>query len=292
MSMKFLATISIFMISLLASAQTETEQFDVDADLLFYGDVMVNGLEASTRIRAAAQFEKTFDYYLDTKGSLDESQPFAKFISILSSPSDEFKLVSWLVKEESGRSDYKGYIVFDDRVVKLDRTSYIMEETAYSTSKTDNWYGCLYYSILPFGKSSYLIFGYDAQSKYDHQKIVDVLTIEGSEIKFGAAVFEDKTEPGTYLNRIILSYSSDATVTLNYNPGLDVIMHDHLQQRMGQQAGQGPTFVPDGTYEGYKLEKGLWVYKKKLYDHVYENAPRPKPVFQEHSDTKSVPSRK
>ena len=62
-----------------------------------------------------------------------------------------------------------------------------------------------------------------------------------------------------------------------------MIVHDHLEYIMGLQAGQGPTFIPDGTYEGYYYKNSKWMYKEKMFDHMYEedNPPRPKPVFQD-----------
>ncbi|MBT8189180.1 MAG: hypothetical protein KJO29_02030, partial [Bacteroidia bacterium] len=75
-----------------------------------------------------------------------------------------------------------------------------------------------------------------------------------------------------------------ATLQLNYNPGLKLIIHDHLIQRIGRIPGQGPVFLPDGTYEGYEFIEGIWMYREKIYDHTYDAAPRPKPVLGNKKD--------
>ncbi len=267
------------------SAQKLMER-DLSSDLLFYGDIMMNGFENSSRERAAVMFEKLFDQYLTENKTIDEEEPFRNYISVLPSPNNDFTLVSWMVKLDDRNCSYKGYLLKNNEVIKFNRTEGISQETAYSTSTVDDWYGCLYYEIMEHEKDSYLLFGFDGEGKYDNQRLIDVLTINGDEISFGAPIFEDSESLDTYLNRIIISYSSDASVVLHYHPGLDLIIHDHLLPRMGQQAGQGPTNIPDGSYEGYQKKGNKWMYREKIYNHTYEEAPRPQPVFQDKTDNK------
>jgi len=286
-----LGLITLVFVSLsgfLAGQQSDVELQDpLHADLLFYGDAMINSYEASSRERAAKEFEQLFDSYLSSNPILSQKDDFLKFISIKDAPDNKFKLVSWLIKLDEGQVDYKGYVVFEDTVIKLNQGQRLAAETAYSTSDQDSWYGCLYYNIMPYKGNSYLVFGYDANGRYDNQRILDIMTVNDDKtIEFGAPIFEDKESLGTFLNRIIISYSSDASVTLNYSEEMDLIIHDHLETRMGQQAGQGPTNIPDGTYEGYEKKKNLWYYKEKLFNHVYEDAPRPNPVFHNKEEKK------
>lgn len=110
---------------------------------------------------------------------------------------------------------------------------------------------------------------------------MDVLHIDEGEITLGGEFFEDRNSPGTYLERIMIRYSIDATANLNYNPGLKMIIHDHLIQRIGRMPGQGPVMLPDGTYEGYEWKDGKWQYVEKIYEHTYDEAPRPTPVLDE-----------
>ncbi len=272
-----------FLVSI--SAQ-ESPMQDLSSDLLFYGDIMMNGFENSSRERAAGMFEKLFDQYVNENKSIPKEEPFRNYISVLESPNDDFTLISWMVKLDDRNCSYNGYLIKDNEVIKFNRTDNLTEETAYSTSTTDDWYGCLYYEIMEHKKNTYLLFGFDGEGKYDNKRLVDVLTLKGDEISFGAPIFEDSESLDTYLNRIVISYSSDASVILHYHPGLDLVIHDHLLQRMGQQAGQGPTNIPDGSYEGYEKKGDKWMYKEKIYDHTYEEAPRPSPVFQDKTDDK------
>ncbi len=282
MRLSMLLILSFLGLYLSAQSTSNTDSSSgTNNDLLFYADIMINGFEASTRERAALEFEKLFDTYLTDNLSLSKSAEFLKYISIQEAPDNKFKLITWLIDRGSGVVDYRGYLAYQDSYTKLNRGSQIDDSTPYNTSSIDDWYGCVYYNIMKNGNDSYLLFGYDTNGKYDNTKILDVLTIKDGNITFGAPIFEDKESLETFVNRIVLSYSSDASVNLNFNKGLNLIIHDHLQARMGQQAGQGPTNIPDGTYEGYVEKRGKWYYKEKLFDHVYDEAPRPKPVFIE-----------
>jgi len=142
----------------------------------------------------------------------------------------------------------------------------------------------LYYNIHTVtknGQNLYVLFGYNAHKNYEHRKIVDVLSFDSDTPVFGSEIFK-KQEPGergVIKNRIILDYSSDANATMNYNPGLDMIVFDHLIPRIGRIPGQGPTMLPDGSYVGYKWDGEYFNYVDKIYHQTQDTPPMPKPVL-------------
>jgi len=255
-----------------------TQDIELDRELNFFGDVMINASDGQNRLKASLNFVEYFEKYISDNKAIDQKKPWAKYISILSS--DGPTIISWMVKIDESNYNYHGYIYNNNQYSKLQDITEIDKDFKYMTSTADNWYGCLYYKIMPHGKD-YLLFGFDGGSEYNNVKIVDVLQFTKTGIDFGKDIFEDKDSPGTYANRLVINYSSDANVNLNYNEGFKMIVHDHLIYRMGQLPGQGPTFIPDGTYEGYEKKKDKWLYKEKLFDHIYNSAPRPNPVFIE-----------
>jgi len=209
-----------------------------------------------------------------------KSKGFAKFISVVKFPDEDRALLSWHIKGEDEVYDFKGFFYDEGSYTEFNRTEALDDHMAFSSSTSEEWYGAVYTEVMKMEKDKYLIFGFDHNGEFDNQKIVDVLSLKQGKIQLGDEIFEDKESPGTFVNRIILSYSSDAAVQLNYHPGLEIIINDHLQPRLGLQAGQGATNIPDGTYEGYFLDDGKWMYKEKIFDHMYEedNPPIPKPV--------------
>ena len=268
------------------SLQAQSD-IDLSKELMFYGDVMVNTLEPSSRIRAGTEFKKYFEQYLENRETVKDTE-FLKFTSTVQAPDDAFTLITWQVQKDSFEFNFEGYLLKKEgTIIKLNRTGLLGSDAAYQTNTEEDWYGCIYTNIKKMDKGKYLLFGFDASTQYDNQKLLDPLTITDNGLQFGAPIIEDKESLGTFVNTLVISYSSDATVSLSYNKGLDLIIQDHLEPRLGLQARQGVTNIPDGTYEGYYLNKGKWMYKAKLYDHVYEDAPRPKPVFNKSEEEKN-----
>ena len=272
--MRILQIIAFLFLSHFAQGQSSLEE-----DLSFYGDVMIHALEDAHKERARQNFNSLFLDFVSQQGSIDTSLSFMKYVSFLELEPDELSLVTWQTCLSDGHCDYEGFLfIKDSEPIRLNRTEPLGKDVLYTTSDTEDWYGCWYYAFKKLSDSQYLLFGYDGSSIYDNQMLVDVLTLSPEGISFGDDIFEDKETPGTFTNRLLLSYSSDASVSLNYSEGLGMIIHDHLTPRMGLQAGQGATNLPDGTYEGYRETEGKWMYIQKVFDHVYDEAPRPKPT--------------
>ncbi len=284
--MRYMFSTIILLVVITTDNYSQKGDYGIVDDLQFYSDIMANAYEPATRQRAAVHFNELFIEFVSLPSAFQELDQDFKFLSILSPESNDFKLISWLTKGDNEIYDFFGYIIFSDGTFQqLKRSEPLSNEHAYLSNSADDWYGCLYYKLMELEENQYLLFGLDPSTKYDNLKLLDVMTINNKEVSFGSAIFEDKEERGTFLNRLILNFSSDAAVTLNYNEKSKMIIHDHLESRMGLQAGQGVTSLPDGTYEGYFYSKGKWMYKEKLFDHIYEEAPRPKPVFSDKPKT-------
>ncbi len=278
-SMKYLAFF-FFLIPSYVSSQ------DVNDDLLFYGDIMVNASEPQHRERAAKEFNRLFDQSIEGLSGIKDCSD-NKYVSQLYAPDSSFSIITWQVELAEHNFAYSGYFFSEGGApVKMEDNVTFDKNIQYDLHEPDYWYGALYYNLLEISPDDYLIFGYNAHGEFENGKVVDALTVKNGELLLGKEIFQDKTDTTLFLSKVSLSYSADASVNLNYNPGLEMIVHDHLQNRMGRLPNQGPTNVPDGTYEGYKLEDGIWKYKEKLFHHSYgeNNAPRPKPVLNKRKE--------
>jgi hypothetical protein len=111
----------------------------------------------------------------------------------------------------------------------------------------------------------YIAFGINRKDKFTTTKTAEIFSIEDGKLRIGMPIFKDAAG---VKERLHLTYSSDANVTLNYNPELGVIIFDHLISRMGNIPGQGPTQLPDGSYSGYQYTEGNWVYVDKMYNQI------------------------
>ena len=120
-------------------------------------------------------------------------------------------------------------------------------------------------------------FGYDGFEFFHKRKIAEILTFDEDGVPvFGAPLFSKEIEgyPPSSKNRLYLEYDASIAVRLNYDEKMNIIIHDHLVQMRGQYKGQGMVNVPDGSYEGYFYENGVWNYKEKIFDLVSEEPPR------------------
>ncbi len=277
--------LSISLLSHLAiSQQTSQEVLD---EILFYADITANAEDFKHQQRAEAELTKLLEQEFD-KGNRIEFDSI-KWISNVSPPDSSFNIVSWQLQLAEDKYTYKGYLFLEDRYIKLnDKIESYAQNWDFIVGNKDMWLGQLYYNVLPFEKGAekcYMLFGYNALDQYENLKVAEVLTFdENGDPVFGKQVFTKEGEDlRSAKSRLILQYSDASAVSLNYNQGLEIIMFDHLIDIKGTLPGQGMTRISDGSYEGYSLNEGLWYYDEKIFDHKYDEAPRPTPVLDEKS---------
>ncbi len=276
--MKFIVSVLLVAFSISGYGQERTITID---DLNYYADITANGGLPDTRLRAHKSLKSGLEHWLERDDINIADLESIKYISTKRADDASFTIVTWQVMDASDQYQYYGYIIdANGKIFPLINTNDEVNtlDIIYEKLDKDNWYGALYYNIYPTkvnGKTAYLLFGYDGHEGYEHRKIVDVLSFENDEPVFGAEIFkrsENTTRPTLY-TRILLSYSADANVSMNYNDQLSMITYDHLIPRVGRLPDQGPTLVPDGSYIGYKWDGSYWNYIDKIYDQVSDVPP-------------------
>lgn len=223
----------------------------------------------------------------------------AKSISIQYPPDSSFRVFTWQLYVDINEYRYYGAIQKRGSELQLypliDRSQQIEESNLEElVLPPEQWYGSVYYNMKeckgPKGGKYYLLFGFDAYRFFHKRKLIDVLTFDDKgQPVFGAPVFVHKPEgkPQSFKKRVVLQYSADSSVKLNYDESYEMIIFDHLLTMMGQY-GEGPTNLPDGSYDGYKFQKGAWVFVDKVFNDSQETAPVPHPVFDEKSKKKDI----
>jgi len=225
---------------------------------------------------------------LKTENSFDYPFERMKAVSIMYPPDSTFRIFTWQLYVDTADYRYFGAIQMNTPELKLfplvDRSFNLKADPEQAILTPEDWYGALYYNVRevkgPKGKY-YLLFGYDGFSFFDKRKLIDVLTFdEAGKPKFGAPVFVQETKggPPRTKNRIMLEYSAESSIKLNYEETLDMIVFDHLIP-MGGLYGQGASNFPDGSYEAYELKGGVWKYLEMLPVTPMDDAPRPTPVL-------------
>jgi hypothetical protein len=201
--------------------------------------------------------------------------PFTEITSVsLQAPQDKsFRVATWQLFVDDNTYKYYGLLVMPDGKshVLVDGTDELpYPEQSVLTPK--KWYGALYYRIIDFKKGNekmYALMGYDAHSFFTRRKVMDVLYFDNGKPKFGAPVIEFpdiRTGQMKLYKRFLIEYSAEVAVTLNWSDQFEMIVFDHLISAGGLDGG--PVNVPDGSYSGFKLKKGIWTFQDQLWENA------------------------
>ncbi len=254
-------------------------------DIHYYADIVANAMDYDHKIRANEQLVKLVDEAIASDVDVDFEA--IKWIVEVKPTDGSFSIISWPIQTSLDAHRYEAYVFKGDKVIKLnDLSDDLIDDYDYMIGDKDNWFGQMYYGIHEFDSQDgikYVLFGYNAFTSHENIKMADIFYFDDNdEPVFGQQLFaSDMKDLRGAKNRVMLRYSDDAPINLNYNPGLGMIVYDHLIPRMGQIAGQGIILTGDGSYEGYGLNEGIWIHKEKLFDHIYEDAPIPTPVLND-----------
>lgn len=254
--------------------------------------LVVNDSLPENRFIACRKLITTLVKALKTENSFQYPFERMRTVSIQYPADSTFRIFTWQLYVDENEYRYYGAIQLNTPQLKLiplvDR-SFTVQSEEYDTLQPDQWYGALYYNIYDFDTAEgrkYLLFGYNAHSFFNHKKLIDILSIKDGNATFGAGDFVyyfPENDSTSIKNRVVLSYSSEASFKMNFDQTLGMIVFDHLTP-MGGSYGQGMTMVPDGTYEAFKLEDGQWKWVSYIANQILEEAPRPEPILDNRKD--------
>ncbi len=248
--------------------------------------LVVNDSLPEERFATCKKLITTLVQALKTENSFNYNFDRLKSVSIQYPQDSSFRVFTWQLYVDVDDYRYYGAIQMNSGKLQLfpliDRSAEI-EAEEYDLLTPEKWYGSVYYNLKQFKTgegNKYLLFGFDGYTFFNKRKVVDVLSFKDGKPIFGAPVFvqEDSLGNQTIRNRLVMEFSSEASFKLNFDETWGLIIFDHLMTMAGGY-GQGPTQVPDGTYEGYKLENGHWNWVEKYWTETMEEAPRPEPVL-------------
>lgn len=265
-------------------ARKQIREIEDTLGILSY--LIVNDSLEENRFAATREMIPTLVRALKVPNSFQ--YPFERLNSVsIRYPQDSsFRVFTWQLFVNGEEYRYYGAIQMNAPELKLfplvDR-SHLVQDPAQAVLTPENWYGALYYGIRSLQTKegpAYLLFGYDAFSFFNRRKIIDVLRFVNGKPVFGHPVFPatvNKLEPSS---RFVLEYTAEASVKLNYDEAMQLIVFDHLIPVQGRN-GQGELMAPDGSYEAFKIKKDGLEYIPMLETTILNEAPRPAPVLDQ-----------
>nr|MBS0037533.1 hypothetical protein [Saprospiraceae bacterium] len=249
---------------------TRAQSLDTPLDSLgFYGDIMSNARMDKHKVIAAEQFNVLFSKILNADDSVDKLSEIP-FISTQIPADSSFAIYSWrLALANNSEFYYFGYIhspIGEFQPIQLVDGTNSGRVTEYSTLTPNYWPAAFYYGMksfeLPDGKTAFLLFGVNEHSRFNRIRMMDVLYREGNDFYFGYPVFGDDPAniPRRGRARIMLKYTYDAPLYLNYDSEYELVVMNKLEERKGPHPNQGVTGIPFGEYHGFRYEDGYWIY--------------------------------
>lgn len=253
-----------------AQDEVNTELWDREDQLIELLDALRNSKNDREKTENNQAFKTFLEATIQMEGAFD--YPFDRLTTLgsVKSPDNKIRLFNWNVEQDDETQKYYCYILrFDDR-----KRSYVMSELVDNSLmiparpteilEANEWYGALYYRIIPIDKGSktaYTLLGWDGNNSMSTIKLMDVLYFSGTSPKLGSPVFKHKDET---LKRVFFEHSKKCVMHLNYEESRQRIILDHLSPEAPTMKGMYSFYVPDLSYDAYELRNNKWYLKEDV----------------------------
>lgn len=194
------------------------------------------------------------------------SYPFTKLnsVGIIDSPDKMMRIINWNVEQEDFSHKYFCYVLWKDERRKnyhfqeLKDNTFGMATQPTETLSADQWYGALYYKIIPVerrNKTLYTVLGWDHYTEMSTMKLVDVLYFVGDDVKLGMPIFKAGSD---IKRRLFFEHAEKTSMYLNYEADRERIMMDHLSPESPSMASFREFYVPDLSYDALEFDGKRW----------------------------------
>lgn len=253
--------------------------------LKVFADSMINAVLPQDRFRADSNFVRGLVRALKTKNSFYYPFDSLQTISRLYAPDSSFRIFTWQLKKDEYVYLQKGAIQINTRdgalkLFPLFDYSMYTGKPADSTRTNENWIGAIYYKMIMKenrGKKYYTLLGFDDFNISSNKKWIEILSFNAAgEPVFGGPLisFKEDTTKRPVQARYVMEYKKEASTLLNYDPELDMIVFDHLISETDEPEKKN-TYIPDGSYEGFKWKNGQWVHVDKVFNFALQDGQFP-----------------
>lgn len=240
----------------------------------FYADAMINALEPAHRVFAAEKFDSLFAERISQENSFVDDLKDLPYVSNQSSEDGAFRILSWQVDAGEGKFNYAGYVQLSDGTLhRFDSATGRAGHKVDDMTNITDWSGGLVYKILSAEDGIYML-TFRMLDAFTKVKTLEPLMISSEEVYIGKPGRFNLNRKGSSA-RIALVHSADSNAQITYEPASQRFIFDHLIAVQGRLEGQGPTFVPDGSYKAFEYQDGSWVYIDKLYNQTNDGPLNP-----------------
>jgi hypothetical protein len=216
--------------------------------------------------KANIAFKKSLEQAMLMTGAFDYPFSQLKTLGTIKSPDNYFRLFNWNIEKDDYTQTYYCYILlYDDKkkeykTIELKDNSFMLPQKPTEILEATDWYGALYYRIIPMKKGSktlYTVLGWDGNNSASTMKVIDVFNFVGNTVKLGSPVFRMPKETH---KRIFFEFAKKTTMHLNYEEKYQRIIFDHLAPESPALAGMYSMYLPDLSNDAFVLKDGKWYF--------------------------------
>ncbi|WP_316809430.1 hypothetical protein [Pedobacter agri] len=216
------------------------------------------------------KFVKTLVEALKTPSSFSYPFDSLKNVSVIKSPDQSLRIISWYMQLENGTYRYYGAIQMNTNSGPLklfpliDQTENIKDPNAIDDNQ--KWFGARYYEIIPVVSGTrlpyYVLLGWKGNNQTTTKKVIEILTFNKDKATFGAPVFDGKNIKDK--NRFIFEYAKSNAMFLKSDRKAGMIVFDHLAPFDSEMVGKFEYYGSDGTFDGFKVIGGKLKFQEGL----------------------------
>jgi hypothetical protein len=253
---------------------------DLQIRMMGLGQHMILSESENERLTSGYHFIKHMNYALRVKGSYNFKFDSLKSISIIYSPDNVFRLITWNLVLNDGRFHYYGIIQYNpDYTKKLKDTSNLrpfyplIDRSEKFTNVLDTtvdhnfWWGATYYKIIQVKSKKqtyYTLLGWNGHTAISNKKIIESLYFDQNKPMFGAPIFDLHYKKP--IKRMVFEFSNQASMTLRYAEKKGYLIYESVIPTRPQDHGHPETYLPDGSYDYLIFNKklGMWIKQEGI----------------------------
>ncbi|MEN9441486.1 MAG: hypothetical protein RLZ33_1563 [Bacteroidota bacterium] len=277
LSMKNVIPLLIILISFSASAVEDSTFVNREKKLSVLLDSLRSANDDLQKEEKNAEFKTYLNETLQLEGAF--SYPFSKLktVGFIDSPDGQLRIINWNIELDDQTQKYYCFLMhLDEKKKNVELSELIDNSDPFNPRPTEileanQWYGALYYKIIPVDKGSktvYTVLGWDGNTGSSNIKLIDVLYFTGNTPKLGSPIF--KNSEGTF-KRMFYEHSEKATMSLKYEEQYKRIIFDHLMPESPNLKGFYSFYVPDLSLDAFVLSGNKWIFKEDVIGINKEN---------------------
>jgi len=233
--------------------------------------ILQRGATDEIRLQANLEFSRRIKVSLETDTLNLECVRMADNLSCVTA--EGIRILTWTVPSYEGNQyRYFGFVqrrhpeTGNLQLFFLRDSTSVIRKPESEKLTSDKWFGAAYYELIPrkkSGRTYYTLIGWKGKDRKVTQKVIDVLFFDGDQVRFGAPLFKKES---VYRSRVVFSHTSQATMSLRYEPSKRMIIFDHLSGPKSPGSGTPDPSLsgPDGSYDGYRFRSGHWQWYGNL----------------------------